>query len=246
VSEAVVHPVPEEWAENALIDAETYRAKYAQSIEDPDAFWREEAGRIDWIRPFTRVKDTSFDEATFGIRWFDDGTLNLAANCLDRHLAERGEQTAIIWEPDDPATPVRTLTYRELHEATCKFANLLRAEGVRRGDRVTIYLPMVPEAAVAMLACARIGAVHSIVFAGFSPEALGSRIEDCDSDLVVTADEGLRGGKRIPLKANVDAALARHGKVRRVIVLRHTGAGVPMIDGRDLDWATAVAAQPSD
>jgi acetyl-CoA synthetase len=246
VSESVVHPVPREWAENALIDAQAYADKYRRSVEDPDGFWRDEAQRIDWIHPFTRVKDTSFDEDTFGIRWFDDGTLNLAANCLDRHLETRGEQTAIIWEPDDPDTPVRTLTYRELHAATCRFANLLRAEGVRKGDRVTIYLPMVPEAAVAMLACARIGAVHSIVFAGFSPEALGSRIEDCDSDVVITADEGLRGGKRIPLKANVDAALARHGKVRRVIVLRHSGADVQMVEGRDIDWATAVASQAAD
>src|SRR6186713_1617921 len=246
MSESVVHPVPQEWADNALIDAETYAAKYAQSVSDPDGFWREEAGRIDWIRPFTRVKDASFDEETFGIRWFDDGTLNLAANCLDRHLETRGQQTAIIWEPDDPATPVRTLTYRELHEATCRFANLLKAEGVRKGDRVTIYLPMVPEAAVALLACARIGAIHSVVFAGFSPEALGSRIEDCDSDVVITADEGLRGGKTIPLKANVDAALTHHGKVRRVIVLRHTGANVPTVVGRDIDWATAVARQPAD
>ncbi len=246
MSESVVHPVPQQWADDALIDAETYAAKYAQSLTDPDRFWRDEAQRIDWIRPFSEVQHTSFDEDSFGIRWFADGTLNLAANCLDRHLATRGEQTAIVWEPDDPATPGRTLTYRELHEATCKFANLLRAEGVRRGDRVTLYLPMVPEAAVAMLACARIGAVHSIVFAGFSPEALGSRIEDCDSDVVITADEGLRGGKRVPLKANVDAALAHHGKVRRVIVLRHTGADVPMVEGRDLDWATAVAGQPID
>lgn len=246
MSEAVVHPVPEQWARNALIDAAGYADKYRRSVEDPDAFWREEARRIDWIRPFTRVKDTSFDEVSFGIRWFEDGTLNLAANCLDRHLATRGDQTAIIWEPDDPATPVRTLTYRQLHEATAKFANLLKAEGVRKGDRVTIYLPMVPEAAVAMLACARVGAIHSIVFAGFSPEALGSRIVDCDSDVVITADEGLRGGKRIPLKANVDAALAAHGKVRRVIVLQHTGAEVPMIEGRDLDWAQGVAGQPAD
>jgi len=246
MSEAVVHAVPEEWAKNALIDAAGYAEKYHRSVEDPDGFWREEARRIDWIRPFGKVKDTSFEEADFRIRWFEDGTLNLAANCLDRHLAARGDQTAIVWEPDDPSAEVRTLTYRELHEATCKFANLLKAEGVRKGDRVTIYLPMVPEAAVAMLACARIGAIHSIVFAGFSPEALGSRIVDCDSDLVVTADEGLRGGKRIPLKANVDAALAAHGKVRRVIMLRHTGADVPMVAGRDLDWAEAVAGQPAE
>ena len=246
MSEEVIHPVPREWAENALIDAEAYAAKYRFSVEDPDGFWRGEAQRIDWIKPFTQVKDASFDEATFGIRWFADGTLNLSANCLDRHLATRGEQTAIIWEPDDPNSPGRTLTYRQLHEETCKFANLLKAEGVRRGDRVTIYLPMVPEAAVAMLACARIGAVHSVVFAGFSPEALGSRIEDCKSQVVITADEGLRGGKRIPLKANVDAALAHHGHVSRVIMLRHTGADVPLIEGRDIDWADAVAGHSAD
>jgi acetyl-CoA synthetase len=228
VSEAVVHPVPQEWADNALIDAETYADKYRRSVEDPDSFWREEARRIDWLQPFTKVKNTSFDEDTFCIRWFEDGTLNLAANCLDRHLAKRADQVAIIWEPDDPSEPGRTLTYADLHAETCRFANLLKAEGVRRGDRVTIYLPMVPEAAVAMLACARIGAVHSVVFAGFSPEALGSRIVDCDSEFVITADEGLRGGKTIPLKANVNAALARHGNVRRVIMLRHTGADVPM------------------
>jgi acetyl-CoA synthetase len=246
VSDGVVYPVPEEWAKNALIDAETYARKYRQSVEDPENFWREEARRLDWIKPFTRVKDTNFHESDFRIRWFEDGTLNLSANCLDRHLAERGDQTAIIWEPDDPAAPGRTLTYRQLHAETCRFANLLKAEGVRRGDRVTIYLPMVPEAAIAMLACARIGAIHSIVFAGFSPEAVGSRIEDCDSDVVITADEGLRGGKHIPLKANVDAALERHGKVRRVIVLRHTGADVQMVEGRDIDWAEAVAGHGTD
>jgi len=246
MSEQVVHPVPREWAENALIDAATYADKYRRSIEDSDGFWREEAQRIDWIKPFSQVKETSFDEASFGIRWFADGTLNLSANCLDRHLATRGDQTAIIWEPDDPNAPGRTLTYRQLHEETCRFANLLKAEGVERGDRVTIYLPMVPEAAVAMLACARIGAVHSIVFAGFSPEALGSRIEDCKSHLVITADEGLRGGRRIPLKANVDAALAHHGHVRRVIMLRHTGADVPLIEGRDIDWAESVASQSAE
>jgi acetyl-CoA synthetase len=245
LSEAL-HPVPREWAERALIDAGTYAEKYRRSIDDSDGFWREEARRIDWIAPFGEVSKCSFAEADFGIRWFADGTLNLAANCLDRHLARLGDETAIIWEPDDPAKPHRTLTYRELHEAVCRFANLLKAEGVARGDRVTIYLPMVPEAAVAMLACARIGAVHSIVFAGFSPEALGSRIEDCDSDIVITADEGLRGGKVIPLKANVDAALAHHGKVRRVIMLRHTGADVPMVADRDLDWAAAVAGQPAE
>jgi acetyl-CoA synthetase len=240
-----VYPVPEEWAANALIDNEKYQAKYRKSIDDPEGFWREEAQRIDWIKPFTKVKSTSFHQDSFGIKWFYDGTLNLSANCLDRHLAERGDATAIIWEPDSPDTPGRTLTYRQLHEETCRFANVLKANGVNKGDRVTIYLPMVPEAAVAMLACARIGAVHSIVFAGFSPEALAGRIEDCESRIVLTADEGLRGGKKVPLKANVDEALEKVS-VDRVIMLRHTGADVPMVVGRDLDWAEAIAGQSPD
>ena len=243
--EVSLHPVSEEWAKTALIDAATYQAKYRQSVEDPEGFWREEAQRIDWIKPFSRVKDSCFDAEGFRIKWFEDGTLNLAANCLDRHLAERGDTPAIIWEPDDPATPGRTLTYRQLHEETCRFANALKAEGVMKGDRVTIYLPMVPEAAIAMLACARIGAVHSIVFAGFSPDALAGRIDDCTSDIVLTADEGLRGGRKVPLKANVDAALEKVA-VRRVIMLRHTGADVPMVEGRDVDWADAVAGQSAE
>ncbi|MXP26027.1 acetate--CoA ligase [Altererythrobacter indicus] len=241
-----VYPVPDDWAKNALIDAETYRRKYQQSIEEPDAFWREEAMRIDWIKPFTKVKDTSFDKQDFHIRWFEDGTLNLSANCLDRHLAEHGDRAAIIWEPDDPTQDNRTLTYQELYEETCRFANALKANGVNKGDRVTIYMPMVPEAAITMLACARIGAVHSVIFAGFSPEALGNRIEDCDSDIVITADEGRRGGKTIPLKANVDEALEHHAKVDRVIMLEVTGADVPMKDGRDITWAQAVADQPAE
>ncbi len=244
MSEAV-YPVPAEWADSALIDAASYEAQYRRSVDDPEGFWREEAQRIDWIRPFTKVKSTSFHQDSFGIKWFYDGTLNLAANCLDRHLAERGDTTAIIWEADDPATPGRRLTYRQLHEDVCRFANVLKANGVKKGDRVTIYLPMVPEAAVAMLACARIGAVHSIVFAGFSPEALAGRIEDCASDIILTADEGLRGGKKVPLKANVDAALEKV-PAGKVIMLRHTGADVPMKPGRDIDWAQAVAAQSAD
>ncbi len=240
------YPVPQQWAASALIDDARYQAMYAQSLDDPDAFWREEAKRLDWIKPFTTVSTTSFHEADFGIKWFEDGTLNLAANCLDRHLAERGDQIAILWEPDSPETPDRRITYRELHEAVCRFANLLKSRGVVRGSRVTIYLPMVPEAAVAMLACARIGAIHSIVFAGFSPDALAGRITDCDSRLVITADEGLRGGKKVPLKANVDAALKQCAGVDTVIVLKHTGADVPHVAGRDLDWASAVAAQSTD
>ncbi len=236
-----IFPVPEQWASSALVDADGYDAMYRRSVEDPEGFWREAAQRIDWITPFTRVKETSFNEADFGIAWFADGTLNISANALDRHLAERGDATAILWEPDSPEEAHRVITYRELHADVCRFANLLKAQGVKRGERVTLYLPMVPEAAVAMLACARIGAIHSIVFAGFSPDALAGRIQDCDSRIVLTADEGLRGGKRIPLKANVDAALARCPGVEHVIMLRRTGADVPMVAGRDIDWAEAAS-----
>ncbi len=241
-----IYPVPENWASSALIDEARYQAMHARSLAEPDAFWRDEAARLDWIKPFTKVSTASFHEADFGIKWFEDGTLNLAANCLDRHLAERGDQIAILWEPDSPDTPDRRLTYRELHESVCRFANLLKSRGVVRGSRVTIYLPMVPEAAVAMLACARIGAIHSIVFAGFSPDALAGRISDCDSRLVITADEGLRGGKKVPLKANVDEALTQCPGVDTVIVLKHTGADVPVVEGRDVDWASAAAQQSVD
>jgi acetyl-CoA synthetase len=247
VSEVVVHPVPREWAENALINAETYAEKYRRSVEDPDGFWREEAQRLDWIRPFTKVKDTSFHQEDFRIRWFEDGTLNLSANCLDRHLARRGDEVAIIFEPDNPEEPGRTLTYRELYEETCRFANAMKALGVKKGDRVTIYLPMIPEAAMAMLACCRIGAVHSIVFGGFSPEALGSRIEDCASTFVITSDGGMRGGRHTDLKANVDQALELHAKnVATVIVIKATGADVNMVQGRDVWWHDAVADQPAE
>ena len=241
-----VYPVPAEWAQNALVDEARYLDMYRQSVEDPDGFWREQARRIDWIRPFTKVKETSFHEKDFGIAWFSDGTLNLSANCLDRHLATRGDDIAILWEPDNPAEAERRITYRELHDAVCRFANLLKARGVKKGDRVTLYLPMVPEAAVAMLACARIGAIHSIVFAGFSPDALAGRIQDCDSTIVVTADEGWRGGRKVPLKANVDEALANCPAVETVIVLRRTGADLPRVEGRDVDWHEGVAAQSAD
>jgi acetyl-CoA synthetase len=233
-----VYPVPANWRERAYIDAATYAEKHAESLRDPDGFWRKEAQRLDWISPFTKVKNASFNEADFGIKWFEDGTLNVAANCLDRHLAERGDQIAILWEPDSPGD-ARRITYRELHGEVCRFANVLKAQGVQKGDRVTIYLPMIPEAAMAMLACARIGAIHSIVFAGFSPEALAGRIEDCDSRIVITSDEGLRGGKPVPLKANVDAALSTghlsHGNsVTSVIVVQRTGNPVNFVAGRDI------------
>ncbi|WP_394658592.1 acetate--CoA ligase [uncultured Novosphingobium sp.] len=241
-----VYPVPAEWAANALVDEAGYREMHRRSLDDPEGFWAEQAKRIDWITPFTRVKETSFDEADFGIRWFGDGALNLSANCLDRHLEARGDQVAILWEPDSPDEPERRITYRQLHADVCRFANLLKSRGVGKGDRVTIYLPMVPEAAVAMLACSRIGAIHSIVFAGFSPEALAGRIQDCDSRIVITADEGLRGGRKVPLKANVDAALNHAPGVETVVVLKRTGADVAMSDGRDIDWAGGIAEQSAE
>lgn len=232
---STIHPVPAEWASRAYVDAAGYADKYRRSIEEPEAFWREETARLDWIKPWTKLSECSFDEADFGIEWFSDGTLNVSANCLDRHLAERGDTVAIIWEGDDPSQQ-RKITYRELHEDVCRFANVLKRLGTKRGDRVTIYLPMIPEAAVAMLACSRIGAIHSVVFAGFSPEALAGRIQDCDSRIVVTADGGMRGGKKVPLKANVDTALGHCTSVEAVLVVRHTGDTVPMQANRDHWW----------
>ena len=240
-----IYPVPAEWAANARVDRAGYDAMYAASLADPSAFWLDQATRLDWISPPTKAGDWSFDEADFHIKWFEDGTLNVAANCIDRHLAGRGEQIAIIWEPDDPAEEPKRFTYAELHAAVCRFANVLKAQGVKKGDRVTIYLPMIPEAAFATLACARIGAIHSVVFGGFSPEALAGRIEDCASKLVITADEGRRGGKTVPLKANVDAAAARAPSLERVIVVRATGGEVPMHD-RDIWYHDAAATVPAD
>ncbi|HEX7752442.1 MAG TPA: acetate--CoA ligase [Novosphingobium sp.] len=232
---STVHPVPAEWARRAYVDAAGHAEKYRCSIEEPEAFWREESARIDWIRPWTELSTCSYDEADFGIRWFADGTLNVAANCLDRHLATRGDTVAIIWEGDDPSQQ-RRLTYRELHEEVCRFANALKRLGARKGDRVTIYMPMIPEAAVAMLACARIGAIHSVVFGGFSPEALAGRIQDCDSGIVVTADGGMRGGKLVPLKANVDEALKHCTSVEAVLVVGHAENRVHIEEGRDYWW----------
>ena len=230
---------------NALIDNSGYQAMYDASIADPDAFWAEHGKRIDWIKPYSQVSHVSYDKADLHISWFGDGTLNAAANCLDRHLAGRGDQTAIIWEGDDPADS-RHISYAELHEEVCKFANVLKAEGAKKGDRITIYMPMIPEATVAMLACARIGAVHSVVFGGFSPDALAGRIQDCDSNMVITADEGLRGGKPVPLKANTDAALESCPDCNKVVVVRRTGGDIGWVDGRDVWYHEAMADASAD
>jgi acetyl-CoA synthetase len=232
VANGEVFPVPEAWAKRARMDATGYEAACRRVEADPNGYWREVGERLDWIQPFTEVKDVSFDRHDFRIRWYADGVLNVSVNCVDRHLATRRDQVAIIWESDDPDV-YDTLTYGQLHAEVCRMANVLKAKGVKKGDRVTIYLPMIPAAAVAMLACARIGAVHSVVFGGFSPDSLAGRIQDCDSRLVITADEGVRGGKTVPLKLNVDVALTACPGVEDVIVVRRTGAKVPMSPGRD-------------
>jgi acetyl-CoA synthetase len=225
--------------------AAQYEELYARSVSDPEGFWREHARRIDWIKPFTTVKNTSFEYPNVSIKWFEDGVLNISANCIDRHLPARADDVAIIWEGDAPGTDAK-VTYRELHAHVCRFANVLKAQGVGKGDRVTIYMPMIPEAAYAMLACARIGAVHSVVFGGFSPDSLAGRITDCDSKVVITADEGRRGGKTIALKANVDEALKKAAGVERVLVVRNTGNPVNMEAGRDVWYAEAAADVSAD
>jgi acetyl-CoA synthetase len=229
-----IYPVSAEVKARALIDEAGYKEMYARSVEDNEGFWAEQAQRIDWIKPFTKIKDVSFAKDDLHIRWYYDGTLNACYNCVDRHLENKADDVAIIWEGDDPNRDL-SITYRELHERVCKFANSLKALGAKKGDRITIYMPMIPEAAVAMLACARIGAVHSVVFGGFSPEALAGRIHDCESNIVITADEGLRGGKTIPLKANVDAAAARPNvtTLEKVLVVRNTGNDIDWVEGRD-------------
>jgi acetyl-CoA synthetase len=232
-------------AKSALIDANGYAALYQDSIANPDQFWAEHGKRIDWIKPYSQISDVSYDAKDLHIKWYADGTLNAAANCLDRHLATRGDQTAIIWEGDEPDQH-RHITYRELHEEVCKFANVLKANGAKKGDRITIYMPMIPEATVAMLACARIGAVHSVVFGGFSPDALAGRIQDCDSTMVITADEGVRGGRPIPLKANTDEALANCPDCKTAIVVKRTGGKIDWVDGRDVWYHEAMASASAD
>ena len=232
-------------AKHAHIDAKGYEALYAESIADPDGFWAEHGKRIDWIKPYSQISDVSYDASDLHIKWYADGTLNAAANCLDRHLPERGDQTAIIWEGDEPDQQ-RHITYKELHEDVCKFANVLKANGAKKGDRITLYMPMIPEAAVAMLACVRIGAVHSVVFGGFSPDALAGRIQDCDSTMVITADEGVRGGRPIPLKANTDAALKSCPDCKTVIVVKRTGGAIDWVEGRDVWYEDAMRTASAD
>jgi acetyl-CoA synthetase len=233
-------PVPASVAQAAHVDRAAYEEMYRRSVEDPEGFWGEHGKRIDWFKPYTKVKDVSYAKDDLHIRWYYDGTTNAAYNCLDRHLEKRGDQTAIIWEGDDPSES-KHITYRELYEDVCKFANVLKANGAKKGDRITIYMPMIPEAAVAILACARIGAVHSVVFGGFSPDALAGRIQDCTSNMVITADEGLRGGKKVPLKANTDAALANCPDCKTCIMVKRTGGDVGFVEGRDVWYHEAMA-----
>jgi acetyl-CoA synthetase len=228
-----IYEVPAQWKQRAFVDDAKYRDMYTRSLKDPNAFWAEQAKRIHWMKSFSKVKNTSFGPGNVSIKWFEDGVTNVAYNCIDRHLAKRADQVAIIWEGDDPKDQ-KYITYRELHDEVCRFANILRNRDVEKGDRVTIYMPMIPEAVYAMLACARIGAIHSVVFGGFSPESLAGRIEDCRSKVVITADEGVRGGRKVPLKANTDAAIAKVGGVDHVIVVRHTAASVDMEPVRDV------------
>tara|TARA_R110002096_G_scaffold408057_3_gene606891 strand:- start:1982 stop:3946 length:1965 start_codon:yes stop_codon:yes gene_type:complete len=241
VGTVAVYPASDDFIANSHVNAEAYAAMYAASVTDPEAFWAKEGQRIDWITPFTKVKNTDFTLGKVSIKWFEDGAMNVAANCIDRHLATRADQTAIIWEPDHPDTPARHITYAQLSENTCRMANVLKAQGVGKGDRVVIYLPMIPEAAYAMLACARIGAIHSVVFAGFSPDALGNRINDSAAKLVITADFAPRGGRKTALKANTDAALLHCNDHVKCLVVKHTGDQTTWIEGRDIDVKAEMA-----
>ncbi|MEL6595244.1 MAG: acetate--CoA ligase [Pseudomonadota bacterium] len=231
-----IYPVPAEFAKTAHVDAAKYAKMYQASIDDPDAFWREHGLRLDWIKPYTKVKNSTYEFGKVDIKWFEDGTLNVAANCVDRHLETRGDQTAIIFEPDDPSEDAQHITYKQLHKRVCRMANILEDLGVRKGDRVVLYLPMIPEAAYAMLACARIGAIHSIVFAGFSPDALGARINGSDAKVVITADEAPRGGRKTALKSNTDQALLHCKDTVKCLVVKRTGGQTTWVDGRDYDY----------
>ncbi len=240
-----IYAVPAAWKKKAHVDDATYQKMYAESVKNPNKFWAKQAKRIDWFKAPTKIKNTSYAYDNVSIKWYEDGVTNVSVNCIDRHLKKRGNQTAIIWEGDNPYDD-KKITYRELHEQVCRLANVMKKHGVKKGDRVTLYMPMIPEAAFAMLACTRIGAVHSIVFGGFSPESLAGRIEDCGSHFIITADEGLRGGKKIPLKANTDAALTKTGSTAKVLVVRRTGGVVQWQEGRDLWYHEEMASVKPD
>ena len=245
MTDKTLFPVPAEWAKKAWCNEAAYADMYRRSIDDPEGFWREHGKRLDWIKPYTKIKDVSFDQNDLHVRWFHDGVLNASANCIDRHLAKRGDQVAILWEGDEPKDS-QAITYKQLHAEVCRFANVLKANGVKKGDRVTIYLPMIPAAAYAILACARIGAVHSVVFGGFSPDSLAGRVLDCQSTFIVTADEGLRGGRKVPLKANADEALKQCPDVKCVLVVKHTGGKIGWDAKRDLWYHEAAAKVSAD
>ena len=245
MSDDKIFKVNNELERVSKIDNKTYLDMYSRSIENPQEFWAEHGQRIDWIKPYSQIKDVSYSENDLHIKWFYDGTLNVSSNCLDRHLEKRGDQTAIIWEGDNPKEDKR-ISFKELHSEVCKFANALKELDVKKGDRITIYMPMIPEAAVAMLACARVGAIHSVVFGGFSPDALAGRIQDCDSSLIITADEGIRGGKPIPLKANTDAALKSCPMCKTVVVVKRTGGKIDWVEGRDFWYHDITSAQSEE
>ena len=243
MSDNKIFKVNAEWSKNALINAHQYESDYTKSFDNNEEFWKDQGNRIDWITPYSKVKDVSYQQKDFKIKWYYDGELNASTNCIDRHLATKGNQTAIIWEGDDPSQS-KHISYKELHEEVCKLANGLKSLGAKKGDRITIYMPMIPEATYAMLACARIGAIHSVVFGGFSPDALAGRISDCKSDIVITADEGVRGNKAIPLKANTDAAMNIAGNVRHCVVVKRTGNKIDWKEGRDV-WYEDLVNQSS-
>ena len=243
MSDQNIFPVPEEISERSFIDNAKYLELYQQSVNNPENFWAAQGKRIDWIKPYNKIKDVSYEKNDVHIKWYYDGTLNACENCIDRHLPTRGDQVAIIWEGDNPDED-KKITYNELHKEVCKFSNAMKSLGVKKGDRVTIYLPMIPEIAIAVLACARIGAIHSVIFGGFSPESIAGRILDCDSNVVITSDEGIRGGRPIPLKANTDAALEKCPKVNTCIVVNRTGADINWIEGRD-HWYQDIMAEAS-
>ncbi|WP_088348468.1 MULTISPECIES: acetate--CoA ligase [Rhodomicrobium] len=245
MSDAKVYAVPDEWQRTAFVDSTKYYEMYEASTANPDAFWGEQAKRIDWIKPFSKVKNTSFAPDNVSIKWFEDGTLNVSVNCVDRHLETRGDQVAILWEGDEPDMDLK-VTYRQLYDHVCRFANVLKALGAKKGDRITIYMPMIPEAVYAMLACARIGAVHSVVFGGFSPDSLANRIQDCDSNIVITADEGVRGGRKIPLKENTDIAVEKCPSVEKVLVVKRTNAPIGWVSGRDHWYHEEASGVPGD